>query len=137
MQFELSDAVKEGDLKEVERLVELGACTHGKNIFGFTHLTMAIMNQNKEIFNYLLRFTNDYRIDTLNSDKRTALYYAVHGNNLSMVVSLLAARASVEGSRDDETVLDFAIRNDVSPNIIELLRDLGGKESCESDGLSD
>ncbi len=131
MQFELSDAVKEGDLKEVERLVELGACTYGKSVLGFTHLTMAIMNQNKEIFNYLLRFTNDYRIDTLNSDKRTALYYAVQGNNLSMVVSLLAARASVEGSKDDETVLDFAIRNDVSPNIIELLRDLGGKESSD------
>lgn len=129
MQIKLANAIKERDFKKVKRLVKSGARTYGTRVLGWTHLTTAVIHGNKKIFNYLLKFNKNYRVNAVNFDKRTALYYAICENNLSMVAALLAVGASVEESLKGETPLDFALWTKADSVIVELLRDLGGKLS--------
>ena len=83
----LHQAVKENNLQNVKKLIELGADVNQQNRVGFTFLHMAVIICNNELTRLLIELGAD--INKQNKDGDTSLHYAVMFNN--EIVSLLVA----------------------------------------------
>jgi ankyrin repeat protein len=106
----LIDAAQNGNIKETETLLQLGADINLQNDIGLNPLLIAIFNNDKPLFEFLM--SQKPNIEIQDSLKRSPLHVATIQNNFFMLKALVEKKASLE-SRDINgwTPLFFAINN--------------------------
>ena len=114
-------AVREGNLEEVEKLLEAGANVHAKNEAGATALMFAAQDGHTEIVKVLLEKGAD--VDAKNKDGNTALILAARNGHAAVVEKLLKAGADVhDRNRFGQTALMFAAKNGRTAVVAKLLK---------------
>ncbi|XP_057318733.1 ankyrin-1-like [Microplitis mediator] len=113
----LEHAVQRGYKKIVELLIEYKADVNRISFFSFTCLSIAIENDNFEIFKLLLDAGADIRPSHIT---RAPIYTAVDKNNYEITKHLINHGADVNTCFDNKTLLYRAVENE-NERIVELL----------------
>lgn len=118
-------AVKDGDIKEVKRLIALGADISMKDKEGWTLLHWAAGKGQKEIAEYLIIKGAD--VNSGDKDGQTPLYRAVCKGHKE-VAELLISKGTDVNARDnfDQTPLHIAVQNN-QPEAVSLLLENGAE----------
>ena len=91
----LIDYVNEGNVKEAENILKQhNDYVNNRNHEGFTLLSLAVIRNNIEMAELLLKYKAD--VNTVVSDGDTALILAVDNNNMEMVKLLLSYGADID-----------------------------------------
>ena len=123
----LIDAVGEGRLEEVERLVSAGADLEAQDENGATALVVAASNGRTEVAEWLLK--NKANVNASNAAGLTPLAAAVDAGHAAVAELLLAHGADVgTKSKDGLTALDRAMRKG-SQELQTMLRQHGATPS--------
>lgn len=128
LEQDLRDAIDNGQLKEVIKLLDKGADVSSPDVYGFTPLIWATTSDNNEIFNLILSKGVD--VNFVNKDGGSALYYAVTNQKIKKLEILLEKGANPNVTfLDDSTPLSYAKTRDWGefPNIVKILENAGAK----------
>jgi len=129
---ELLDAVGDGDIARVKKLLDRGANLNAKNILGLTPLHIAAMYGNLELVDLLLKYGADANAKT--DHAVTPLHLAASWGRADVVKMLLERGADVN-ARDDKgwTPLHFATLNNHS-NVAKILLENGADANIRYNG---
>lgn len=115
----------------IQLLLDKGASCDVVAKNGMTVLMQAAGNKDPNVGMMILERTPSTLINQTDRGGHTALLYAVHSSNLIAIESLIAKGAEVNTlDRTKRTPLDWAIRSNKT-DVIELLRQHGGKTAAE------
>jgi ankyrin repeat protein len=130
----LQQAVRDGNLAEVQRLVKGGENVNSLDYAGNAPLLDAAFSGHLEIARFLIASGADPSVRNAQSGV-TALIYAVLSSRPAMVQLLLAAGAHVDDkSRDGESLLHLAATKNNLPVLLLLLDAHADMEMLDADG---
>ena len=102
-------AMKENNIRRVEKLIELGTEVHQQDEYGRTLLYCAIYSKNEQIVQLLI--ANGANVNQRSNDGYTPLYWAIDSNNPESIKLLLAAGADTTiRNRNYVTPLYWAVK---------------------------
>jgi len=122
----LHQAVVDGNVEQVKRLISKGADVHAKNRMGWTPLHTAVRNQKKTIAEFLIDKGAD--INGKDSSGQTPLHFAVDTGQRDMAELLIAKGADINAvSGRGENALSLAKKRGRT-EIVDFLLKHGAKE---------
>jgi hypothetical protein len=129
---ELLDAVEEGDIARVKKLLDRGANLNAKDILGYTPLHKAAMYGDIELVDLLLRYGADANAKT---DKAETPLHLAASRGQADVVKMLLERGADVNARDEKgwTPLHFAAFNNHS-NAAKMLLENGADANIRYNG---
>ena len=132
----IHDAVKSGDLEQVQRLIVKGADVNAKTISDETPLIVASLAGQGEVANYLLQ--RGANIGARNLFGLSSLHAAAYGGHTDIVSLLIAKGADVNdaNNRFGVTPLHLASEENHIKTVQELLRHGADTTIVESNGYS-
>ena len=105
----LMEAIRSGNLKRVEALIQMGADLDVRNKEGQTALMLAIKAGDLQMLDMLVR--NGADLDIKNKEGQTALMEAIRSGNSRMVETLISRGADLDvRNKDGQTALMEAVR---------------------------
>ena len=105
----LMEAIRSGNLKRVETLIQMGADLDVRNKEGQTALMLAIKAGDLQMLDMLVR--NGADLDIKNKEGQTALMEAIRSGNSRMVETLISRGADLDvRNKDGQTALMEAVR---------------------------
>lgn len=128
----LYEAAKRGQVGTMTLLIDHGANMEVKGNYGFTPLFSAIQRGHLNAVELLI--THGAQINARCDCGATALYEAVKWGQTDVVMFLIKHGAAVNAKVKGQTALAYAEEHDL-PDIIEILRQSGGKTFKDSEKL--
>lgn len=96
------------------------------NDSAYNPLISAIQNKNSELVRFILQRHAD--VNVIKHNETTPLLIAVLYNDVDLVSLLISRGANVNYVSNGQTILDCALQNNVSNEIIEILKNNGAKQ---------
>jgi len=132
-EFNLHEAVKEGDEAKVEALIKKGADVDARDDMGDTPLLVAVMSNKPTVAKVLIDNKADVKAAN-NFFKKTALHWSAYNFDLDVVKAMLASLANEDERKNfvntkdmfgNTALHDAAMNQDKGKDIIDILIENG------------
>ncbi|MBC8468650.1 MAG: ankyrin repeat domain-containing protein [Planctomycetes bacterium] len=130
----LHDAVRNGDINQVQSLLSQGADVNLKNRMSWTPLHTAVQNRRQEIVELLV--TKGADLNATNNRQQTPLYVAVNNSQKEIVELLISKGADVNIMASGDNALTIAQKRR-NTEIIDILVKNGATEPSPQDLMGD
>jgi hypothetical protein len=130
----LHDAVRNGDIAQVQSLLSKGTDVNLKNRMSWTPLHTAVQNRRKEIVELLV--SKGANLNATNNRQQTPLYVAVNTSQKEIVELLISKGADVNIMSGGDNALTIAQKRR-NTEIVDILVKNGAKEPSPEDLMGD